>query len=99
MPQFLDRLLEWFRTRPADTRALIILAAIVAAVVTSPVLRWVAIACLIAVVLALIARAAQRAPVRHLVIAAGALLVAFFVFDAVASALFGPSGGGAQEEA
>jgi hypothetical protein len=99
VPQFLDRWLDWFRTRPADTRALIILAAIVAAVIASPVLRWVAIASLIAVVVALIARTAQRSPVRHLVIAAGALLVAFFIFDAVASAVYGPSGRGTQEEA
>ena len=99
MPQFLSRWLDWYRTRPTGTKAVIVAFTLLAAVLASPVLRWVTTLALIAVVIALIARSTQRTPARHLVIAAVALLAAFFVFDALASAVYGPSGGGTQEEA
>ena len=97
MPQFLSRCVAWFRTRPADTKAVIVAFALLAAVLASPVLRWVTMLALIAVVIALIARAAQRTPVRNLVIATVVLLAAFFVFDALASAVYAPYRGGDQE--
>ena len=39
MPQFLSRCVAWFRTRPADTKAVIVAFALLAAVLASPVLR------------------------------------------------------------
>ncbi len=97
MPQFLDRWLEWFRTRSTRDKAAILVAAVLVAVFACSVLRWVTMLVLIAVVIALIAGAAQRTPVRHLVIAAVALLAAFFVFGALASAVYGPSGEAASK--
>lgn len=95
----MDRWLEWFRSQRTDTQAVIVAFALLVAVVASPVLRWVSLLVLIAVVIALILRAVQRTPVRHLVIPAVALLVAFFVFDALASAIYGPLSGGGSERA
>jgi micrococcal nuclease len=98
MPEFLSRWVEWFRAKPTETRALIIIIALVVAVIASPLLKWVTAAALAFVLVVVVVQVASRASVRRWAIALVALLVAWVVFSTLASAIYAPFGGGAPQE-
>jgi predicted PurR-regulated permease PerM len=98
MPGFLSRWVEWFRAKPTETRALIIIIALVVAVIASPLLKGVTAVALAFVLVVVVVQVASRASVRRWAIALVALLVASVVFSALASAVYAQFRGGAPEE-
>jgi hypothetical protein len=88
--QFLDRWLEWYRTRPTDTRALIIavvvIPAIIASLLFSRTLLKIALVVLAVALIGWIVQRGRGSPERGWQIAVGGSLVAVVVFAVFAAA-------------
>jgi hypothetical protein len=97
VPQFLNRWLEWFRSKPNDRKFLIVLLALLVAIVASSLLKWVTAVAIVVVIVVVIARLARRSPAGNWALALVGLIAAFVLLGDVASAVYGPNGEGNQE--